>query len=580
MVDVETLAGLAAKFADQDMFEEAINLYELSAKLKPDSVAIKLNLARVRELADEKKARQVEELKDKILNERHKDDIDASQYVGLAKFYLKRRDTTQAVELLEIAKLKNPDRPEPFALLAAHYFHEGEWEQGLEEVRMARTLNPFDPELAEMEGRILFEMKRYDEAFNSFVDATLLIPNRSHPHMNQVSQMLRTLKTILHSEKEDLNAVFRSNLEKLQMHIKRLELRREFLFSKDTRKELHDIFLKKSREGTRKQNLIKIAAVLRDMVHFQHASDDQIFELSRGVRIEALEPGAYLFREADKSFDFYLVKSGDIAIQRETPFGAQPLASLTKGDFIGEISFIQRIARTTDAVSAKQTEVFTFPSAVVDTLIEKQPDIGTAISFAFWKSLSDKIRHSNDILKTFFTQDMKSGERMQQKEGRRASRRIEADKKKTMDVLLEKGLSAAELQLLATFSEEERYEGGSIIFREGEVGDRLYVVLDGKVRISKFIPGIGEEALAIFDKGEFFGEMALIDSAPRSADAKAHEGPATVLAIDRKTLDEILRMDPRAAYQFLSLLNRLLCQRLIEINEKIVQWKYIVGVGG
>ncbi len=169
---------------------------------------------------------------------------------------------------------------------------------------------------------------------------------------------------------------------------------------------------------------------------------------------------------------------------------------------------------------------------------------------------------------------------MQQKEGRRASRRIEADKKKTMDVLLEKGLSAAELQLLATFSEEERYEGGSIIFREGEVGDRLYVVLDGKVRISKFIPGIGEEALAIFDKGEFFGEMALIDSAPRSADAKAHEGPATVLAIDRKTLDEILRMDPRAAYQFLSLLNRLLCQRLIEINEKIVQWKYIVGVGG
>jgi len=54
---------------------------------------------------------------------------------------------------------------------------------------------------------------------------------------------------------------------------------------------------------------------------------------------------------------------------------------------------------------------------------------------------------------------------------------------------------------------------------------------------------------------------------------------ATLPALDRKALHEVLNMDPAASMQFLGLLNRMLCRRLREINEKIVQWKYIVGVG-
>ena len=90
-----------------------------------------------------------------------------------------------------------------------------------------------------------------------------------------------------------------------------------------------------------------------------------------------------------------------------------------------------------------------------------------------------------------------------------------------VDLFRERGLSAAEMKLLATFSSEERFREGSMIFREGEKGDKLYIVLDGRVRISKFIPGVGEEALTVLDRGDFFGEMALIDDKPRSADAQS-----------------------------------------------------------
>ena len=183
----------------------------------------------------------------------------------------------------------------------------------------------------------------------------------------------------------------------------------------------------------------------------------------------------------------------------------------------------------------------------------------------------------SEQLKLFFQEDAKKGAGRKRAEGKRETQQIIVKSEDKVDLFKERGLSAAEMKLLATFSTEEKFREGSMIFREGEKGDKLYIVLDGRVRISKFIPGVGEEALTVLDRGDFFGEMALIDDKARSADAKAHEGDATVLSIDRATLNEILSMDPHAALQFLNLLCRLISRRLREINDKIVQWKYMSG---
>src|SRR5262249_4382749 len=100
---------------------------------------------------------------------------------------------------------------------------------------------------------------------------------------------------------------------------------------------------------------------------------------------------------------------------------------------------------------------------------------------------------------------------------------------------------------------------------------------EGAVLISKKISGVGEEALTVLHKGEFFGEMALVDDAPRSADAKAHRSGTTVLAIKKDVLKEILDMDIKSACQFLTILYKILNRRLFEIREKIYQWKIMAG---
>jgi CRP-like cAMP-binding protein len=71
--------------------------------------------------------------------------------------------------------------------------------------------------------------------------------------------------------------------------------------------------------------------------------------------------------------------------------------------------------------------------------------------------------------------------------------------------------------------------------------------------------------------------MALIDELPRSADARAHSSTATVFSISKSLLEEVLSMDPDAAVQFLSLLNRLLCRRLRAMNERLVAWRVMAS---
>ncbi len=113
----------------------------------------------------------------------------------------------------------------------------------------------------------------------------------------------------------------------------------------------------------------------------------------------------------------------------------------------------------------------------------------------------------------------------------------------------------------------EAFARDAVIFKEGDPGDRCYVITNGDVRISKFIPNIGEEALAVLKPGDYFGEMALIDKFPRSAHAIANADVA-VLAINKADLDKMLIMDRELGYKILWAFTKTLSKRLRETNEK------------
>ena len=129
-------------------------------------------------------------------------------------------------------------------------------------------------------------------------------------------------------------------------------------------------------------------------------------------------------------------------------------------------------------------------------------------------------------------------------------------------------LERAQLAQLVALALEERYGVGQHIFAEGDQGSKFYLLLDGRVRISKFIPGIGEEALAILDAGAYFGEMALIDQSPRSAHAIAHTD-VVLGAIEADAFEQLLFVNRDLAYDVLWNFVRTLSVRLRETNDKI-----------
>ncbi|MDW8361828.1 MAG: cyclic nucleotide-binding domain-containing protein [Myxococcales bacterium] len=135
-------------------------------------------------------------------------------------------------------------------------------------------------------------------------------------------------------------------------------------------------------------------------------------------------------------------------------------------------------------------------------------------------------------------------------------------------IRLFEGIGTEGLRLIAAVAREQSYRAGQIVFREGDIGGPLYLIREGRVRISRTVAGMGEEALAILGPGDAFGEMSLIEDVPRSADAIAHEA-CKLLVIERDPFEDLLLLHKDLAYEILWNFVRILSARLRETNEKM-----------
>ncbi|OGP58036.1 MAG: hypothetical protein A2V67_11160 [Deltaproteobacteria bacterium RBG_13_61_14] len=137
-------------------------------------------------------------------------------------------------------------------------------------------------------------------------------------------------------------------------------------------------------------------------------------------------------------------------------------------------------------------------------------------------------------------------------------------------------LEELELDEVARIAVKEDFGPGDIIFREGDQGDKLFLILEGKVAIVKLVPGKGSQTLASLNPGDYFGEMALIDEAPRSAGAVA-EGAATLLVLNKPDLDALLESSSAVAAKLYKIFVKTLTERLRATNDKIKQMVAMVG---
>lgn len=133
-----------------------------------------------------------------------------------------------------------------------------------------------------------------------------------------------------------------------------------------------------------------------------------------------------------------------------------------------------------------------------------------------------------------------------------------------MQAPLFSALDAEAAAALRASMAEMRVQRGGIIFAEGEAGERMYVVLDGKVKLGHTSPDGRESLLAVLGPGEVFGELSLFDPGPRTATATAVTD-TVVVGLGHADLRPWLTGRPEVAESLL----QALAQRLRRTNEAL-----------
>jgi len=554
---IERLVGLARRLHAVGRSNEAAELLETISSLSPQGSRLRREASRLRS----------HDGADDFDREFKRRNLEASHALGMAHIFERRGEFTRAVEMIDLAKLRTPFNY--LAYTAAGFLHlrHGDPKAALNEFLQARRLNPLDFRLAVETSRAAIETENYETALESAIDGMLLANWRSEREQDQERRRVETLARLCHRSPKDMDVLVRERSSTMQKACDHVALSQARLFNASEYRRRASLV---GEIPTEQDNLLQRATEIRAMGLFRHFADDQLIALAKVVKPMTFENGDAVFHEGEEGTDLFLAREGRVHITKQTPIGTQVLTTFGAGSLFGEVSYIDKLERSATALGVGNGSLYRVEANKLDQAIRLDRELGVSLLWSFWQTLADKVRASNAQMSELFEMP---AERLTTDREREAGRPVELEEETKLDILREQGLSAQELRLLAKYSREESFSANSLIVAEGEAGDCLFIVVDGAVRISRMVPGAGEECLTILTRGEVFGEMALIDEQPRSADARAHTGGCTIFSISRALLEEVLSMDPDAAMQFLSLLCRLLCRRLRAMNDRLVAWR-------
>ena len=133
------------------------------------------------------------------------------------------------------------------------------------------------------------------------------------------------------------------------------------------------------------------------------------------------------------------------------------------------------------------------------------------------------------------------------------------------------------LAALCEAAEEASFDAGQVFLRQGEIGKAMFVIVDGQAEVSQSLENGQEIILAVLNPGQYVGELALIDQAPRMATGRALT-PMTVLRFDQILFNKLMHENPAVAGLVLQHVIRnmrgqdqLIIQELRQTNEALTR---------
>ncbi len=128
------------------------------------------------------------------------------------------------------------------------------------------------------------------------------------------------------------------------------------------------------------------------------------------------------------------------------------------------------------------------------------------------------------------------------------------------DIYFFESLSETDILKIRNVCREEQFDAGDVIFLEGSIGDRCFIILEGKVEIWKDYPGQHKDMLAVYSPTQLFGELALIDHFPRSATVIA-QTPVRLLSIRRDDFSKVVSKSSSISFSIMKAVSAMIRER-------------------
>jgi CRP-like cAMP-binding protein len=287
--------------------------------------------------------------------------------------------------------------------------------------------------------------------------------------------------------------------------------------------------------------------------------------------------GQYITVEGQEADRFYIIRKGKVKITKEIQVLQEPDGGIHgPGDFFGVISAMSGHLQIENTMADEDTGVIIVMANQFEGMVRTNP----AVAFKIIQYFSKRMRYLDHALAALSLKSMGEASMASQlyktaqfyySTGdldtarycytRYADAYSDGPDISAVNTWLNK--NGKDGGAVKTTAQGALYPKGRIIFAEGEPGDTLYVIQTGSVKITKVVDG-KEMVLAVLRSGEMFGEMALLDSKPRSAGAFAHEDSA-LTPVNKGDFERISREMPRIIVR----LTKILAERLWFMDKQL-----------
>ncbi len=288
--------------------------------------------------------------------------------------------------------------------------------------------------------------------------------------------------------------------------------------------------------------------------------------------------GAYLFVEGKSDNDrFLIIQSGKVILNKVLSVETAPV-TLGPGDFVGVVSCMSNHAQIESAIALTDVVAIAVRRDQYTELIQKN----TPVAMKIIRTFANKMRVMNDSL-TKLT--LKNTTTDSPEQFFAVAQYYEKNAKLDMAIFAYyqylkacpngQNIQKAKERFIAlkprshavyfepTKDQIRTYPKETMIFCENQTGADMFIIQEGQVKISKVIDG-NEMMFAVLKKGEFFGEMALLENKPRSASASAFED-CKLMVVNRQNFEQMVSTQP----QMIARLTTTLAERIWSMTRQL-----------